>query len=54
MERELLEAFEAAKRAADAATEGDPSKAEEDRCVDALKRLRKLPVTMKVLVSTQN
>ncbi|KAK1322335.1 hypothetical protein QJS10_CPA03g00908 [Acorus calamus] len=53
MERELLETFEAAKRAADAATEGDPSEAEENRCVDALKRLRKLPVTMKVLVSTQ-
>ncbi|KAK1265683.1 hypothetical protein QJS04_geneDACA016999 [Acorus gramineus] len=53
MEMELLETFEAAKKAADAAADGDPSDAEEGRCVDALKRLRKLPVTMKVLVETQ-
>ncbi|OVA13708.1 zinc finger protein [Macleaya cordata] len=55
MEKELLELFESAKKAADAAaadgvTSGGP---EEDRCVDALKRLKKFPVTMQVLVATQ-
>ncbi|KAJ6810667.1 transcription elongation factor TFIIS [Iris pallida] len=45
MERELVETFEAAKKAADAE--------EEERCVDALTTLRKLPVTLDVLVKTQ-
>ncbi|XP_072998076.1 transcription elongation factor TFIIS [Typha latifolia] len=42
---ELLETFEAARKAADAA--------EAERCVDALRRLRKMPVTTKDLVETQ-
>ncbi|KAJ6798635.1 transcription elongation factor TFIIS [Iris pallida] len=45
MEKDLVETFEAAKKAADAE--------EEERCVDALRTLRKLPVTMDVLVKTQ-
>ncbi|KAJ3669392.1 hypothetical protein LUZ60_011342 [Juncus effusus] len=53
MERELLETFEAAKKAADAAAEGDGATPEAERCVDALKRLRKIRVTTDVLVSTQ-
>ncbi|KAJ8632962.1 hypothetical protein MRB53_026298 [Persea americana] len=55
MERELLEVFEAAKKAADAATVGLSSSggSDEARCVDALKRLRDIPVTMQMLVSTQ-
>ena len=47
-----METFEVAKKAADAAVEGGGSP-EEGRCVDALKRLRKMPVTMDVLVKTQ-
>lgn len=50
MEKELLEVFEAANKAADAAAE---NAAEEDRCLDALKRLRDFPVTMQMLLSTQ-
>lgn len=50
MEKELLEFFEAAKKAADAAVKND---AEENRCVDALKRLMDFPVTLQVLLSTQ-
>ncbi|XXG40033.1 hypothetical protein AAC387_Pa01g0846 [Persea americana] len=50
MEKELLEFFEAAKKAADAAVEND---AEENRCVDALKRLMGFPVTLQMLLSTQ-
>eukprot|EP00262_Sarcandra_glabra_P012609 TRINITY_DN3282_c0_g3_i1.p1 TRINITY_DN3282_c0_g3~~TRINITY_DN3282_c0_g3_i1.p1 ORF type:complete len:369 (+),score=70.88 TRINITY_DN3282_c0_g3_i1:130-1236(+) len=54
MEKELLEMFEAAKKAADAATsEGSSSDHSESRCVDALKQLRNTPVTMQDLVSTQ-
>lgn len=52
MEKELVETFEAAKKAADAAAEGAGSP-EEGRCVDALKTLRKMPVTMDILVKTQ-
>lgn len=52
MEKELLGAFEAAKKAADAAAAGG-GLVEEDRCVDALKRLRRMPVTTKDLVATQ-
>lgn len=52
MEKELLEVFEVAKKAADVVADGGgPS--EVDRCVDALRRLRKIPVSMKVLVDTQ-
>jgi hypothetical protein len=54
MERELLETFEAAKKAADAAAEDDgASSPEAGRCLDALRRLRGFPVTTEVLVSTQ-
>ncbi|XP_073305983.1 transcription elongation factor TFIIS-like [Primulina huaijiensis] len=50
MEKELIELFESAKRAADMA---DNSPGEVDRCVDAIKRLKKFPVNYQVLVSTQ-
>lgn len=57
MEKELLEIFEAAKKAADAVVSTDGSSSsggpDEARCVDALKRLRDFPVTMQLLVSTQ-
>ncbi|CAL9754250.1 unnamed protein product [Musa acuminata subsp. burmannicoides] len=52
METELLETFEAAKKAAEAAEDGRGS-SEVDRCVDALRRLKKMPVTTKDLVATQ-
>ncbi|KAJ4797782.1 Transcription elongation factor TFIIS [Rhynchospora pubera] len=56
-ERELLETFEAAKKAADAAAEeggaSSSSSPEADRCIDALNRLRQIKVTTAVLVSTQ-
>lgn len=52
MERELLETFEAAKKAADAAAGADDSP-EADRCLDALRRLRAIRVNTDVLVSTQ-
>ncbi|KAI3458422.1 hypothetical protein Pfo_015085 [Paulownia fortunei] len=50
MEKELTELFESVKRAADGA---ENSPGEEDRCLDALKRLKKFPVNYHVLVSTQ-
>ncbi|KAJ0551591.1 putative transcription factor IIS, TFIIS/LEDGF domain superfamily [Helianthus annuus] len=56
METELKHLFEAAKKAADvaAADDGHPeSSPEEDRCIDALKALKKFPVNYQVLVSTQ-
>lgn len=55
METELLELFEAVKKAADvAAADGvAESSPEEDRCLDALKRLKKFPVNYQLLVSTQ-
>ncbi|KAF3334668.1 Transcription elongation factor TFIIS [Carex littledalei] len=52
-ERELLEIFEAAKKAADAASEDGGASPEADRCIDALNRLREIKVTTAVLVSTQ-
>ncbi|XP_068668549.1 transcription elongation factor TFIIS-like [Aristolochia californica] len=52
MEKELLETFEAVNKAAEAAAECDGG-AEEARCVDGLKRLGDIPVTVKLLVSTQ-
>lgn len=55
MEKELVELFEKAKKAADAASadgEADSSP-EESRCLDALKRLKKLPINYDILVSTQ-
>ncbi|CAN4105332.1 unnamed protein product [Withania somnifera] len=55
MEKELIELFDAVKRAADAAAiDGDAdSSPEESRCLDALKRLKKFPVNYQLLVSTQ-
>ncbi|KAG8380999.1 hypothetical protein BUALT_Bualt06G0075200 [Buddleja alternifolia] len=50
MEKELTELFESVKRAADVA---EKSPGEEDRCLDALKQLKKFPVNYQVLVSTQ-
>ncbi|CAA0805935.1 Transcription elongation factor TFIIS [Striga hermonthica] len=50
MEKELSELFESVKRAADAA---ENSPGEEDRCIDALKQLKKFPVNYEVLVSTK-
>ncbi|KAJ0705348.1 putative transcription regulator IWS1 family [Helianthus annuus] len=56
METELKDLFDAAKKAADAAFAnsgaGDYS-ADEDRCIDALKALKKFPVNYQLLVSTQ-
>jgi hypothetical protein len=52
MERELLETFQAAKKAADAVA-GDDDSPEADRCLDALRRLRAISVNTEVLVSTQ-
>ncbi|KAJ0753079.1 putative transcription regulator IWS1 family [Helianthus annuus] len=57
METELIELFEAAKKAADAAAGGGDGgvdlSPEEDRCLDALKTLKKFPVNYQILVSTQ-
>ncbi|CAK9136719.1 unnamed protein product [Ilex paraguariensis] len=55
MANELIELFEAVKKAADAAAVdgGAESSPEEDRCLDALKQLKKFPVNYQVLVSTQ-
>ncbi|CAK7343538.1 unnamed protein product [Dovyalis caffra] len=55
MERELVELFDEAKKAADASLDDDvPSSGPEvTRCVDALKQLRKFKVTSEILVSTQ-
>ncbi|KAI3808973.1 hypothetical protein L1987_24936 [Smallanthus sonchifolius] len=56
METELKQLFEAAKKAADAAAvkgADAESSPEEDRCIDALKALKKFPVNYQVLVSTQ-
>ncbi|KAL1813896.1 hypothetical protein ACET3Z_023961 [Daucus carota] len=55
MEAELIELYEAAKKSADlAAGDGvEESSPEEDRCVDALKQLKKFPVNYQLLVSTQ-
>ncbi|GAB2288063.1 hypothetical protein Dimus_022407 [Dionaea muscipula] len=52
MEKELVNLFEAAKKAADAAAEGG-NPAEESRCLDALKELKNFPVNYQILVSTQ-
>lgn len=55
MERELVELFESAKKAADtAAVDGVSSAAPEvSRCVDALKQLKSFPVSYDMLVATQ-
>ncbi|XP_042414582.1 transcription elongation factor TFIIS-like [Zingiber officinale] len=51
MEEELLETFGAAKRAADR-TQNGGKYTEVERCVSALRRLKKIPVTRKSLVAT--
>ncbi|EEF33688.1 transcription elongation factor TFIIS [Ricinus communis] len=55
MERELVELFEAAKKAADAAaSDGVSSNGPEVvRCVDALKQLKIFPISYDILVSSQ-
>ncbi|QCE15384.1 transcription elongation factor S-II [Vigna unguiculata] len=52
MEKELVELYDAAKKAADAALSGD-AEHEESRCIDALEQLKKFPVNYKILVNTQ-
>lgn len=52
MEKELVELYEAAKKAADASSSSD-SEHEETRCIDALEQLKKFPVNYKILVNTQ-
>lgn len=54
MESELVELFEAAKKAADAAAAEDSGSVEEEsRCLEALKELKDFPVNYQILVSTQ-
>lgn len=52
MEKELVELYEAAKKAADASTSTN-GEHEESRCIDALEQLKKFPVNYKILVNTQ-
>ncbi|KAK2637238.1 hypothetical protein Ddye_032030 [Dipteronia dyeriana] len=52
MEKEVLELFEAARTAADAAASLDGG-AEEIRCIQALNQLKELPITLQLLLSTQ-
>lgn len=52
-EKELVELYEAAKKAADASTSTDNSPSEETRCLDALEQLKNFPVNYKILVNTQ-
>ena len=50
IEKDIMELFEKAKNTVDKAITDE---AEEQCCLDALKALRAMPVTMGVLVSTQ-
>ncbi|CAA6661883.1 unnamed protein product [Spirodela intermedia] len=52
MEKEILEVFAVAKKAGDAAA-ADGGSSEVARCLDALKQLKKLPLTTKELVATK-
>ncbi|XP_027368168.1 transcription elongation factor TFIIS [Abrus precatorius] len=52
MEKELVELYDAAKKAADSCSSGD-GEHDESRCIDALEQLRKFPVNYKILVNTQ-
>ncbi|KAL9312778.1 hypothetical protein ACSQ67_018230 [Phaseolus vulgaris] len=52
MEKDLVELYDAAKKAADAVLSGD-AEHEESRCIDALEQLKKFPVNYKILVNTQ-
>ncbi|CAH9113062.1 unnamed protein product [Cuscuta europaea] len=52
MEKELIELYEVVRKAADAVSvEGKD--AEEERCLDAMRQLKKFPVNYNVLVSSQ-
>lgn len=55
MEAELVEVFQLASKAADAAAVNGKGEGvgEERQCIDALERLKSFPVTSQVLVSTQ-
>jgi len=55
MESDLIDLFEGAKKAADAAAlDGVTSSGPEvSQCIDALKQLKKFPVTYDTLVATQ-
>eukprot|EP00252_Welwitschia_mirabilis_P016150 TRINITY_DN35681_c0_g1_i1.p1 TRINITY_DN35681_c0_g1~~TRINITY_DN35681_c0_g1_i1.p1 ORF type:complete len:361 (-),score=84.78 TRINITY_DN35681_c0_g1_i1:460-1542(-) len=54
IEREAAELFDKAKKAADlAAADEGPVEAEVQRCLDALRALRAIPLTLAILVSTQ-
>ena len=52
-ERELVELYDKAKKAADAARSDDGGPNQESRCIDALEQLKKFPVNYKILVNTQ-
>lgn len=52
-EKEVVELFEAAKKAADRAAALDGGASEESRCIDALSQLKDFPITYQLLVSTQ-
>ncbi|OMO66748.1 Zinc finger, TFIIS-type [Corchorus capsularis] len=52
-EKEVVELFEAAKKAADRAAALDGAASEENRCIDALSQLKHFPITYQLLVSTQ-
>lgn len=51
MEKELIELYDVVRTAADAAVEGEDG--EEERCLDAMKELKKFPVNYNILVSSQ-
>ncbi|KAM7265136.1 hypothetical protein ACFE04_002819 [Oxalis oulophora] len=53
MEKELIDLFDSAKKAADAAATTDDGGSEVSRCVDALKLLKTFPITYDILLSTQ-
>ncbi|XWS65618.1 hypothetical protein CRYUN_Cryun05aG0129100 [Craigia yunnanensis] len=52
-EQEVVELFEAAKKAADRAVTLDGRASEESRCIDSLSQLKDFPITYQLLVSTQ-
>jgi transcription elongation factor S-II len=53
MDKELVDLFESAKKAADAAATASDGGSEVSRCLDALKLLKNFPITYDILVSTQ-
>lgn len=52
-EKELVELFEAAKKAAEVARSQVDGGADESRCLDALHQLKSFPVTLDSLVNTK-